>query len=68
MLALAIYAGVPVSREIAQIQSQVSGPMQQLPDTDSRRVRFDRLHAMSTTLMTANMVLGLVLLYWYARE
>jgi hypothetical protein len=68
MLAIALYAGVPVAREIAHIQSQVAGPMQQLPDTDPRRVRFDRLHATSTTLMTVNMVLGLVLLYWYVRE
>ena len=68
MLALAVYAGVPVSREIAQIQSQVSGPMNNLPATDPRRVRFNRLHATSTTLMTFNMGLGLVLLFWYVRE
>jgi len=68
MLALALYAGVPVSRGIAQIQAQASGPMNQLPETDPRRVRFERLHATSTTLMTINIVLGLVLLYWYARE
>jgi len=68
MLALALYSGVPVSRGIAQIQSQVSGPISQLPDTDPRRVRFDRLHQVSTTLMTVNMGLGFVLLLWYARE
>ena len=68
MLALALYSGFPVSREIAQIQAQVNGPMNSLPQTDARKVRFDRLHAMSTTLMTINMGLGLVLLYWYARE
>ena len=68
MLALAAYAGVPVSREIAQLQAQVTGPMNRLPDTDPRRIRFDRLHATSTTLMTINMALGLVLLFWYVRE
>ena len=68
MLAIAVYAGVPVSREIASIQSEVAGPMNRLPDADPRRVRFDRLHATSTTLMTVNMMLGLVLLYWYVRE
>ena len=68
MLALAVYAGVPVSREIAEIQSQTAGPMNQLPDGDPRRARFDRLHSTSTALMTVNMVLGLVLLSWYARE
>jgi len=68
MLGLAAYAGGPVSREIAQLQSQAAGPMNALPDTDARRVRFNRLHATSTTLMTINMALGLVLLSWYARE
>jgi hypothetical protein len=68
MLAVAVYSGVPVTREIVQIQSQVSGPMNKLPETDPRRIRFDRLHALSTTLMTINMALGLVLLFWYVRE
>jgi hypothetical protein len=68
MLALAVYAGVPVSREIAQLQSQVSGPMSRLPATDARRVRFERLHATSTRLMAINMALGLILLFWYVRE
>lgn len=68
MLALAVYSGVPLSREIAALQAQVSGPISALPQTDARRARFDRLHSLSTTLMTINMGLGLVLLYWYARE
>jgi hypothetical protein len=68
MLALAVYAGGPVSREIAQIQSQVSGPINTLPDSDPRRVRFTRLHDASTMLMTINMALGLVLLFWYVKE
>ncbi len=68
MLAIALYSGVPVTGEINAIQSQVAGPISSLPETDVRRARFDRLHAMSTTLMTINMGLGLVLLYWYVRE
>jgi phosphoglycerol transferase MdoB-like AlkP superfamily enzyme len=68
MLAIALYSGILVSREINQIQSQVSGPISALPQTDARRSRFDRLHGLSTTLMTINMGLGLVLLYWYVRE
>jgi hypothetical protein len=68
MLVLALYSGVRVSRGIAEIQSRVSGPISGLPDTDPRRVRFDRLHSMSTMLMTVNTGLGFVLLFWYARE
>lgn len=68
MLALAAYSGVPVSREIATLQSQVSGPISALPETDARRASFNRLHSLSTTLMMINMGLGVVLLYWYVRE
>jgi len=68
MLIIAVYSGYPVSREIAQIQSHLSGPVNALPEADPRRVRFDRLHQASTALMTINMALGLVLLFWYVRE
>ncbi len=68
MLGLALYSGGPLAGEIARVQAQVSGPVNALPDTDLRRVRFDRLHAASTSLMTANMALGLALLYWYVQE
>lgn len=68
MLAVAAYSGFPLTREIARVQSQVQGPMNKLPPSDPRRVLFDRLHATSTTLMTVNMALGLVLLFWYVRE
>ena len=68
MLALDVYAGVSVSRGIAEVQAKVSGPMNALPADDARRARFDRLHATSTALMTIDMALGLVLLFWYVRE
>jgi hypothetical protein len=68
MLLIAVYSGYPVAREIADVQSQVSGPMNGLSPTDARRMRFDTLHQRSTVLMTINMALGLVLLFWYVRE
>lgn len=68
MLLLSLYSGVPVTREIESIQSQIAGPVSSLPQDDPRRVRFDRLHRTSTTLMTINMGLGLMLLFWYVRE
>ena len=68
MLGIALYSGVPVSREIAQIQSHVTGPINRLAHNDPRWIRFDRLHQTSTALMTINMALGLVLLFWYVRE
>jgi hypothetical protein len=68
MLAIAVYSGVGVSRELAQLQTTVTQPINDLPAADPRRVRFAALHRTSTTLMTVNMGLGLVLLFWYARE
>jgi hypothetical protein len=68
MLAVALYSGLPVSRELEAIQSQLAGPVSNLPASDLRRQRFDDLHRRSTMLMTINLGLGLVLLGWYARE
>ena len=39
-----------------------------LPAGDARRVRFDQLHVLSTRLMMFNIVAGLVLLVWEARD
>jgi uncharacterized membrane protein len=39
-----------------------------LPAGDARRVRFDHLHVLSTRLMMFNIVAGLVLLVWEARD
>lgn len=68
MLGLALYSGIPVSRELAQIQAGIEGPVNRLPDTDARRIRFDALHRSSTLSMTLSIGLGLVSLFWYARE
>lgn len=68
MLAIAIYTGVPVLKEIAQIQAAANGPVNALPASDPRRVRFDYLHQTSTTLMSLNLGLGFLSLCWYARE
>jgi uncharacterized membrane protein (DUF441 family) len=68
MLASAIYTGVPVLKEIAQIQATSGGPINALPVSDPRRVRFDHLHQTSTTLMSINLGLGFLSLFWYARE
>jgi uncharacterized membrane protein len=68
MLALTLYSGVPVTRELERLQAAVAGPMARLPQDDPRRVRFDRLHRTSTTLMTVDIGLGLLLLAWYVRE
>jgi uncharacterized membrane protein len=68
MLALTLYADRVAAPRIDQLQSQVSGPMNQLPADDARRVEFDRLHSLSTALIMMAIGGGLVLLGWETRE
>lgn len=68
MLAVTVYSGVSVIREITGIQRAVGALPSSLPFTDPRRLRFDHLHQLSTRLMTFNIVAALALLYWEARE
>ena len=68
MLAGTIYIDVVVTPRIDTLQAQISGPMNQLPADDARRVEFDGLHELSTMLMGAAMVGGLFLIGWESRE
>jgi hypothetical protein len=68
MLALTLYSGVLVAPRIDQLQAEVGGPMNALADVDPRRMEFDRLHTLSTTLVMATLVGGLVLIGWETRE
>jgi uncharacterized membrane protein len=68
MLALTMYADMVAAPRIDELQSQVSGPMNQLDAGDARRVEFDRLHGLSTTLIVMAIGGGLVLLGWETRE
>jgi hypothetical protein len=68
MLAFTVYADKVAAPRIDELQSQVSGPINELPQTDARRVEFDRLHSLSTALTLAAIVGGLVLLAWETRE
>ena len=68
MLAVALYAGIVVLGRIEGIQRDVGGLPSRLPQQDLRRARFDALHELSERLMMLNIVGGLVLLYWEARE
>jgi hypothetical protein len=68
MLGLALYSGIVIAPRIEALQRSVSGPMNQLPTVDPRRVEFDSLHSLASTLMTMVGVGGLILLLWEARE
>lgn len=68
MLALTAYSGLLAAPRIDQLQAEAPGAMNQLPPDDPRRIEFDWLHRLSTSLVTATIVGGLVLLGWETRE
>ena len=68
MLAVALYSGIVVLRQINAVQVEAGGLPSRLPAGDARRIRFDALHLLSTRLMMFNIAGALVLLYWEARE
>jgi len=68
MLALSVYSGMILAPQIDTLQAEVSGPMSQLPDTDPRRAEFDRLHGLSTVLVSLTLAGGLLVLGWETRE
>lgn len=68
MLAVALYSGIVVLRQIDAVQTAAGGLPSLLPAGDERRVRFDALHVLSTRLMMFNIAGALILLYWEARE
>jgi uncharacterized membrane protein len=68
MLAVAAYSGFIVLGSIDAVQQEVGGMVSRLAAGDARRMRFDALHELATRLMLVNMVGGLALLFWEARE
>lgn len=68
MLLIALYSGVPLTRRLDHIHAQIGGPIDRLAPTDPLRVEFDRLHQRSVTLMTVNVLGGLVLVYFLAKR
>lgn len=68
MLAVTLYSDMFAAPRIDELQAQVGGPMNALAADDERRVEFDRLHGLSTTLIMLAIGGGLVLLGWETRE
>ncbi len=68
MLAVTLYSDLIAAPRIDELQSQVSGPMNALAADDARRVEFDGLHQLSTTLIMLAIGGGLLLLGWETRE
>lgn len=68
MLAATGYTAHVVLPEADGLRRAIGGPMDSVDASDPRRVRFDALHLLSTRLVIATAVAGLVLAAWEARE
>src|SRR5688500_8626240 len=68
MLLLMTLTGFYLIREVDSIHAQVSGPVSEQPDTDPRRVEFNRLHGLSNILFPITGIGGLALCWCEARE
>ena len=68
MLVMMMITGFYLIPEVDALQTQVSGPVSELPDTDPRRVEFNRLHGLSNILFSITAIGGLALCWWEARE
>ena len=68
MLGITLTAGFWVDPQIAAMRTTIGVPVRTLAPDDARRVRFGQLHGLSTALMAATALGGLVLCYWETRE
>ena len=68
MLLMMLATGFYIIPRVNAIQAGISGPVSALPDTDARRVEFDRLHGLSNILFSITAIGGLALCWWESRE
>ena len=68
MLVMMLAMGFYIIPQVNAIQAQVAGPVSALPETDARRVQFDRLHGLSNILFSITAIGGLALCFWESRE
>ncbi len=68
MLAVNVYTAHVVLPEADSLRRQMAGPVAGVATSDPRRIRFDYLHSLSTTLVTGLALAGIALAAWEARE
>ena len=68
MLVMMMVTGFWLIPQVDAIQADVKGPVAELPDTDPRRMEFNRLHGLSNILFSITAIGGLVLCWWETRE
>ena len=68
MLVMMMITGFVLIPQVDAIRAEVKGPVAELPDSDPRRVEFNRLHGISNILFSITAIGGLALCWWEARE
>jgi hypothetical protein len=68
MLLMMMITGFVLIPQVDAIQAEVKGPVAELPDSDPRRMQFNRLHGISNILFSITAIGGLALCFWEARE
>lgn len=68
MLVLALYSGLVISKKLDRLRTSMTAGIDRVPKEDPRRVEFNRLHALSTTIMAFNLLLGLAMAVLFAIE
>ena len=68
MLVVNAYTAHVLLPEAESLRREINAPMASVSDTDPRRVRFDQLHRLSTMLVTAIALTGVIVAAWEARE
>src|SRR5262245_11416253 len=68
MLGLALYSGLFISRKLDQLRARMPNGIDRTPKNDPRRVEFNNLHRLSTTLMAFNLLLGFAMAVMFAIE
>jgi len=66
MLLLALYSGLVISRKLDNLRGNMSGGIDRVSKDDPRRIEFNRLHRISTTVMAFNLMLGLAMAVMFA--
>ncbi len=68
MFGISLYFGLVISPKLDEIREKMPGGIDRAQLNDPRRVAFNNLHRLSTTLMAFNLLLGLAMAVMFAIE
>jgi uncharacterized membrane protein len=66
MIGLSLYSGFVVSRKLDRMRARMSAGIDHVSKDDPRRVEFNNLHRLSTTIMAFNLLLGFAMVVMFA--